>query len=84
MTVANGEPARRGLRAISLPVWILLGASAGIIAGILRRHHWIANVGLAIILWIALDMIYRGSNEVLNRITECGSSCVLDALRHWV
>src|SRR5579871_6315647 len=34
MTVASGQPAKRGLRAISLPVWILFGALLGILAGL--------------------------------------------------
>src|SRR5262249_33411450 len=32
----------------------LMGVAAGLIAGILRRHHWIAHVGLAIILGVGL------------------------------
>jgi predicted tellurium resistance membrane protein TerC len=62
----------------------LMGVAAGIIAGILKRYHWIAYVGLAIILWVALDMIYRGSNEVLEKMTDCGASCVVRALGHWM
>ena len=35
----------------------LMGAAATIIANLLKRFHWIAYVGLAIILWVAVDMI---------------------------
>jgi YjbE family integral membrane protein len=42
----------------------LMGAAATIIANLLKKYHWIAYVGLAIILWVAVDMIYRGSIEV--------------------
>ena len=42
----------------------MMGAAANFIAGLLQRFHWIAYIGLAIILWVALDMIYRGSMEV--------------------
>ena len=35
MNVASAQPAQRGFRAIGLPVWILLGAFAGVIAGVL-------------------------------------------------
>jgi YjbE family integral membrane protein len=42
----------------------LMGAAASVIANLLQRHRWIAYVGLAIILYVALDMIYRGWNEV--------------------
>ena len=43
---------------------VLMGVAAGIIARLLSRHRWIAYVGLAIILYVALDMIWRGAHEV--------------------
>jgi len=46
----------------------LMGAAATLIAGLLKRYHWIAYVGLAIILWVAVDMVYRGTNEVVNQM----------------
>jgi YjbE family integral membrane protein len=46
----------------------LMGAAATLIAGLLKRYHWIAYVGLAIILWVAVDMIYRGTNEVVKQM----------------
>ncbi|ASY56963.1 TerC family protein [Sinorhizobium sp. CCBAU 05631] len=42
----------------------LMGVAATFIAKLLARYHWIAYVGLAIILYVALDMIYRGALEV--------------------
>lgn len=42
----------------------LMGLAASFIARLLQRYHWIAYVGLAIILYVALDMIYRGALEV--------------------
>ena len=39
--------------------------AANFIANLLNRHRWIAYVGLAIILYVALDMIYRGALEVM-------------------
>jgi YjbE family integral membrane protein len=50
----------------------LMGAAATIIATILKKHHWVAYVGLAIILWVALDMIYRGSVEVVTEVDLSG------------
>jgi predicted tellurium resistance membrane protein TerC len=41
-----------------------MGVAANFIARLLQRFHWIAYGGLAIILWVALDMIYHGSMEV--------------------
>jgi predicted tellurium resistance membrane protein TerC len=40
----------------------LMGLAASFIARLLQKHRWIAYVGLAIILYVALDMIYRGSS----------------------
>jgi predicted tellurium resistance membrane protein TerC len=42
----------------------LMGLAASFIARLLHRHRWIAYVGLLIILYVALDMIYRGFMEV--------------------
>lgn len=42
----------------------LMGLAANFIAQLLNRHHWIAYVGLAIILYVAGDMIYRGVIEL--------------------
>jgi YjbE family integral membrane protein len=42
----------------------LMGAAASYIARLLQKHRWIAYAGLAIILYVALDMIYRGGLEI--------------------
>jgi YjbE family integral membrane protein len=42
----------------------LMGLAASFIAKLLQKHRWIAYVGLAIILYVAGDMIYRGALEV--------------------
>jgi YjbE family integral membrane protein len=42
----------------------LMGLAASFIARLLHRYRWIAYVGLLIILYVALDMIYRGILEV--------------------
>jgi len=42
----------------------LMGLAASFIARLLEKHRWIAYIGLAIILYVAIDMIYRGSLEV--------------------
>jgi YjbE family integral membrane protein len=43
----------------------LMGIAANFIARLLNKHRWIAYIGLAIILYVSLDMIYRGAVEVL-------------------
>jgi YjbE family integral membrane protein len=44
---------------------VLMGAAANVIAHLLHKHRWIGWVGLVIITYVALDMIWRGSQEVL-------------------
>src|SRR6516165_10422684 len=43
---------------------VMMGAAAALIARLLQRHRWIAYLGLAVILYVAGDMIYRGFLEV--------------------
>ncbi|MBP2229511.1 YjbE family integral membrane protein [Azospirillum agricola] len=43
----------------------LMGAAASVIARLLNRFHWIAYIGLVVIAYVAFEMIYRGSVEVL-------------------
>jgi len=47
----------------------LMGLAAGLIAGLLERYRWIAWVGLLIVLYVALHMIWQGSNEVAAHTT---------------
>lgn len=42
----------------------LMGLAANFIARLLQNHRWIAYVGLAVIVYVSLDMIYRGGVEV--------------------
>ena len=42
----------------------LMGLAASLIARLLSRYHWIAWVGLAIILYVALAMIWEGWHDV--------------------
>jgi YjbE family integral membrane protein len=42
----------------------LMGVAANYIARLLHGHRWIAYVGLLIILYVAVEMIYRGMSEI--------------------
>jgi predicted tellurium resistance membrane protein TerC len=42
-----------------------MGLAAGLIARLLGRYHWIAYVGLAIIFYVALRMIFEGTAELV-------------------
>jgi YjbE family integral membrane protein len=41
-----------------------MGLAAAVIARLLSRHHWIAYVGLAVIFYVSLRMIWDGAFEV--------------------
>jgi YjbE family integral membrane protein len=43
----------------------LMGIASSFIARLLHRHRWIAWVGLVIILYVALKMIYEGADQLL-------------------
>lgn len=43
---------------------ILMGAAATLISRLLQRHRWIAYVGLLVIVYVALKMIWDGGIEV--------------------
>ena len=42
----------------------LMGLASVVIARLLQRYHWIAYLGLAVILWVAAQMIWDGAHEV--------------------
>ena len=42
----------------------LMGLAASYIARLLEKYRWIAYIGLAIILYVAAQMIYRGGMEL--------------------
>jgi predicted tellurium resistance membrane protein TerC len=41
-----------------------MGAAASFIARLLERYRWIAYLGLAIIFYVALKMIWEGAFEI--------------------
>ena len=41
-----------------------MGIAASFIAKIIHRYHWIAWLGLLVILWVALKMIWEGAHHV--------------------
>ena len=47
----------------------LMGVASTKIAELLKRHHWIAYVGLFVIFAISVSMIYEGAMEVYGRVT---------------
>jgi YjbE family integral membrane protein len=65
LAVAGAAREHPGVLLFGLALSIaLMGVAASVIARLLQRHRWIAYVGLLVILYVALEMIYRGSLEV--------------------
>jgi predicted tellurium resistance membrane protein TerC len=57
-SIARDNPA---LLFIGMTITVLaMGLAANYVAKLLQRYHWIAWVGLCVILWVALKMIYDG------------------------
>jgi len=46
----------------------LMGIAANLVARLLQAHRWIAYIGLAIVFYVACDMIYRGAHELAGAI----------------
>ncbi len=47
---------------------ILMGVAARFVADLLERHRWLAWVGLAIVLFVALHLIWQGGNDVAAKL----------------
>ena len=39
---------------------LFMGFAANYVAKLIQRYHWINYIGLAVILWVAIKMIYEG------------------------
>ena len=57
---------------ISISV-VLMGVAAGLIANLLERYRWIAWIGLLIVLYVALHMVWEGSHEVAEHLAPHGA-----------
>lgn len=45
----------------------LMGAASHVLSHFMERHRWVAWIGLAIVTFVALRMIYDGSIDVMQR-----------------
>ncbi len=62
---------------------ILMAVASNYIAKLLHKYPWIAWIGLLIILFVAVDMIYRDSHKVL--CASYGVGCaetLIDGIKH--
>jgi YjbE family integral membrane protein len=70
LAVAGAARNHPGVLILGLVLSIaLMGLAASFIARLLQKYRWIAYVGLAIILYVALEMIYRGWLELWPVVT---------------
>lgn len=47
---------------------LLMGIAAKLLAGLLERHRWIAWIGVLIVLYVAVKMIWEGSHQVAQAV----------------
>jgi YjbE family integral membrane protein len=60
---------------------VLMAIAANYIARLLARYHWITWIGLAIILFVSFDMIYRGILELQGYVAaQGGLTAIADVL----
>jgi len=71
LAVAGAAHAHPGILIIGLLLSVvLMGVAANLLARVIGRYRWIAYLGLAVILFVALKMIYEGwINEKVGVIT---------------
>jgi YjbE family integral membrane protein len=47
---------------------LLMGLAANVVARLLERYRWIAWIGLVIVLYVALSMVWEGGNDVADAL----------------
>lgn len=62
---------------------ILMAVASTYIAKLLHRYPWIAWLGLVIILYVALDMIYRDSHQIACKAWGVGcAETIFEGIKH--
>ena len=49
---------------------VLMGVAANFVANLLKRFPWLAWVGIAIVLYVALHMIWEGAHQVAPHVSN--------------
>ncbi len=66
LAVAGAAREHPGIMVVGLLLSVvLMGVAASVIARYIERYRWIAYVGLAVIVYVAVKMIHAGMTEVL-------------------
>ena len=69
LAVAGAAHEHVGIMVIGLALSVvLMGIAATVATRLLQRFQWIAYVGLAVILYVAIRMIYEGGEEVIHMV----------------
>jgi YjbE family integral membrane protein len=78
LAVAGAAKGSTLVLVIGLAVAIILMAIAShLIAGLLVKYRWITWVGLLIVFWVAVNMIYDGTHEVITEARALDSAPTL-------
>lgn len=65
LAVAGASREHPGILIVGLVLSVaLMGVAANMIAKYIERYRWIAYLGLAVILWVALKMVWDGYHNV--------------------
>jgi YjbE family integral membrane protein len=69
LAVAGAARQHPAVLALGLLVSVaLMGIAANLVAKLLTKYRWLAWVGLAIVLYVSVMMIYQGSFQVLHHV----------------
>jgi YjbE family integral membrane protein len=49
-----------------------MGVAATLLAGLLKRFHWISYAGLAVIFYVACTLVWEGSPAMMNAVNSAG------------
>lgn len=69
LAVAGASGGHEGVLVVGLAISVvLMAAAATLIATLLERQPWIAWVGLAVVLYVAVKLIWEGGDDVVNGV----------------
>jgi predicted tellurium resistance membrane protein TerC len=69
LAVAGAAHAHPAVLALGLLVSVaLMGVAASLVARLLTKFRWLAWVGLGIVLYVAVTMIWQGSFQVMHHV----------------
>ena|SRR3989344_7566081 len=69
LAVAGAANGHTGILAIGLLISVILMAvAASALAKIIKKYHWVAWIGLCMVAYVALHMIWQGGHEVVSAV----------------